>query len=141
MSFEPLPQSLEQDISQFAKQQHIGHDEAILMLVKIGLEHCNKQSTIKGLPSEPMTVQEAEVADKALEIAMNARRERSTRVGREEIKPRLTSPEVAKERHTILNNFLETEIWPNIPPEMLGKSVPQAEQDSILGYGTHGYCE
>lgn len=37
MSFGPLLQSLEQDVNRFAEQLHIGHDEAVLMLIKTGL--------------------------------------------------------------------------------------------------------
>jgi antitoxin VapB len=35
--------------------------------------------------------------------------------------------------------FLETEIWPLIPDELLGKSISKAEREEILGYGPDGY--
>ncbi len=31
--------------------------------------------------------------------------------------------------------FLQDEIWPDIPPELLGKSVTKEEEEEILGYG------
>lgn len=30
--------------------------------------------------------------------------------------------------------FLEREVWPDVPGDVLGTGVPQAEQDAILGY-------
>jgi antitoxin VapB len=37
-----------------------------------------------------------------------------------------------------LRRVLEKEIWPSIPPEVLGRAPTQEEQDEILGYGPHG---
>ena len=39
MSFEPLPQNLEQGVNRFAQQQHVSHDEAVLILIETGLRH------------------------------------------------------------------------------------------------------
>lgn len=50
-------------------------------------------------------------------------------------------PPVDRElRWAELHKFLEEEIWSQIPPEELGKPIPQEEQDEILGYGPDGYC-
>jgi hypothetical protein len=38
MSFEPLPQRIEQGVSRYAEQQHISHDEAVLELIETGLQ-------------------------------------------------------------------------------------------------------
>jgi len=35
--------------------------------------------------------------------------------------------------------WLETEIWPLIPDELLGKAITKAEREEILGYGPEGY--
>jgi antitoxin VapB len=35
--------------------------------------------------------------------------------------------------------WLETEIWPLIPDELLGKTITKAEREEILGYGPEGY--
>lgn len=34
--------------------------------------------------------------------------------------------------------FLEDEIWPQVPPEVLGKPITKAEEEAILGYGESG---
>ena len=34
--------------------------------------------------------------------------------------------------------FLEREIWPKIPPELLGRRITREEEDEILGYGPDG---
>ena len=35
--------------------------------------------------------------------------------------------------------FLEEEVWPQIPPELLGKDISKEEEEAILGYGREGY--
>ncbi|HVW46218.1 MAG TPA: type II toxin-antitoxin system VapB family antitoxin [Solirubrobacterales bacterium] len=37
-----------------------------------------------------------------------------------------------------MRHWLETEIWPLIPEESLGKSISRAEQEEILGLGPDG---
>ncbi len=44
-------------------------------------------------------------------------------------------------RHAALMSFLENEVWPNIPPELLGKGISKAEREEILGYGPHGFTD
>lgn len=34
--------------------------------------------------------------------------------------------------------FLEDEIWPQIPPELLGVGISKSEKEAILGYGPDG---
>ena len=34
--------------------------------------------------------------------------------------------------------FLEDEIWPQIPAELLGTQLSKAEKEAILGYGSEG---
>lgn len=34
--------------------------------------------------------------------------------------------------------FLEKEIWPNIPKNLLGRRVTKTERERVLGYGKHG---
>jgi antitoxin VapB len=38
-----------------------------------------------------------------------------------------------------LRQFLEREIWPLVPPELLGRGISKAEREEILGYGPEGY--
>ncbi len=44
-----------------------------------------------------------------------------------------------EKRRRDLRRFMETEIWPNIPDELRGKSITKAEREEILGYGPEGY--
>jgi hypothetical protein len=39
---------------------------------------------------------------------------------------------------TQLMEFFERTIWPNVPPEVLGKTLKKREREKILGYGSHG---
>ena len=34
--------------------------------------------------------------------------------------------------------FLENEIWPNIPKNLLGRRLTKTERERVLGYGKHG---
>jgi antitoxin VapB len=34
--------------------------------------------------------------------------------------------------------WLETEVWPKVPKELLGKGISKAEREEILGYGPDG---
>ena len=44
-----------------------------------------------------------------------------------------------EKRRGDLLHFMETEIWPQIPEELRGKSMTKAEREEILGYGPEGY--
>lgn len=35
--------------------------------------------------------------------------------------------------------WLETEVWPLVPDELLGRGLTKAEREEILGYGPAGY--
>ncbi len=37
-----------------------------------------------------------------------------------------------------LIRFLEKEVWPKVPPELLGRTLTRAEEDEILGLGPEG---
>jgi hypothetical protein len=38
-------------------------------------------------------------------------------------------------------DYLEREVWPNIPADVLGKKVTKREREEILGIGPDGYPE
>ncbi len=38
-----------------------------------------------------------------------------------------------------LRQWLETQIWPLVPAELLGRGISKAEREEILGYGPEGY--
>lgn len=37
-----------------------------------------------------------------------------------------------------LLRFLEREVWPALPPDVLGKPITKEEREAILGYGPYG---
>jgi antitoxin VapB len=37
-----------------------------------------------------------------------------------------------------IREWLETEVWPNIPEELRGRGISKAEREEILGYGPDG---
>lgn len=48
------------------------------------------------------------------------------------------SLQVAEPKEQRLLRFLEQDVWPHIPEAMLGKGIPQEEQDEMLGFGPSG---
>ena len=63
---------------------------------------------------------------------------RAVKVALEERKARLGSRVVRGDRGEELRRFLEYEVWPQIPRDLLGKGIPREEQEAILGYGPDG---
>ena len=37
-----------------------------------------------------------------------------------------------------LRRFLETEVWPQVPEDVLGTTITRAERENILGYADEG---
>ena len=56
----------------------------------------------------------------------------------EERKARLVYRQVDGDRASRLRRFLETEVWPRIPAEELGRRMTREAEDEILGYGKEG---
>jgi len=56
----------------------------------------------------------------------------------EERKARLAYRVADGDRVSRLKRFLETEVWPTIPPEELGRKMSREEEEQILGYGQEG---
>ena len=42
------------------------------------------------------------------------------------------------DRRAQIRHWIETEVWPQVPPEVLGRRLSRAEEDEILGYGPAG---
>jgi antitoxin VapB len=61
----------------------------------------------------------------------------AVKVALEERKGRL-SRSATRKRPDALRRFLENEIWPQIPNELLGKAMTREEREAILGYGPEG---
>jgi antitoxin VapB len=53
----------------------------------------------------------------------------------QERKERLSYREVRRERNADLRRFLEDEIWPMVPADVLGRPLSRQEEDDLLGYG------
>ncbi len=49
----------------------------------------------------------------------------------------VAAPEPGSNEHE-LRKFLEREIWPQIPADVLGTSIAKSEREAILGYGSEG---
>jgi antitoxin VapB len=52
----------------------------------------------------------------------------------EQIEPDL----VREDRIRLAKKWLEEEVWPNLPPGVLGRGVTKEEREKILGYGPDG---
>jgi len=63
---------------------------------------------------------------------------RAVKVALEERKARLELAERGS-RGDRLRHWLETEVWPNLPPDVRGKRITKAEREEILGIGPDGY--
>lgn len=64
---------------------------------------------------------------RAIRVALRERRDRLAREG-----------ETRAERRERLMRFLETEVWPLIPPDERGVPITKEEREEILGYGEYG---
>ena len=85
---------------------------------------------IKDLDTERLA---AEVAALAGET-----KTRAVRVALAERLERLRSRVRPADRTTLLRQFLETEVWPQIPADVRGRPMSKAEREAILGYGPEG---
>jgi antitoxin VapB len=56
----------------------------------------------------------------------------------EERRERIALGPSGKRRMAQALDFLEKEIWPNIPRKLLGRRVTKRERERILGYGRGG---
>lgn len=63
---------------------------------------------------------------------------RAVRVALEERRDRLIGGGTAGDREASLMRVLQTEIWPQVPRNILGRTLGRAEREEILGYGPDG---
>ena len=56
----------------------------------------------------------------------------------EERRARLAYHQVKSDRTGRLRRFLETEVWPQVPRDQLGRKLSSIEQEALLGYGKDG---
>lgn len=62
----------------------------------------------------------------------------AVRTALRERKERLALEHVTGGREDALRALLELEIWPSLPPELLGHAPSAEEQEAILGYERNG---
>ncbi len=64
----------------------------------------------------------------------------AVRLALEERKEKLSSLRIVRggDRKAQIRRWLETEAWPQIPEENLGRRPSREEEDEILGYGPAG---
>ena len=56
----------------------------------------------------------------------------------DERRQRLLTETITPRTEARLLAFLEDEIWPQVPPEVLGKLFTKEDEEAILGYGNTG---
>jgi antitoxin VapB len=64
---------------------------------------------------------------------------RAVRTALEERKQRLEGRKRQVDKHERLMDFLENELWPQIPADVRGKPLTKAEREEILGIGPEGF--
>jgi antitoxin VapB len=76
----------------------------------------------------------------ATEVAAlaNETKTQAVRTALQERKDRLQAGKRRQARALRIDRFLEDEAWPQIPEAVLGRPVPKAEREMILGYGAEG---
>ena len=87
-----------------------------------------------------LNIKNSRVEELAAEIA-NLTGESKTEAVRkslEERRDRLRYTLVAEDRGERLRRFLENEVWSRLPDDQVGRRLPKAEEDRILGYGEAG---
>ena len=63
---------------------------------------------------------------------------RAVRVALQERRSRLARRVAPPDRRRNLLEFLEREVWPQVPSDVLGRPLSRAEREEILGYGPEG---
>jgi antitoxin VapB len=87
-----------------------------------------------------LNIKNREVERLASEVAQMARETKTEAIRRalEERKDRLKLGSFRQSKRERLRNWLETEVWPNLPPEVRGRPLSKEEEEEILGFGTDG---
>ena len=87
-----------------------------------------------------LTIKNAEVERLATELAQltGESKTQAVKVALEERRRRLTSGIDPQARAAAALEWLETEVWPHVPPELRGRPHDPHADDEILGYGPDG---
>jgi hypothetical protein len=87
-----------------------------------------------------MNIKNLKVERLAEELAGLTGESKTTTVLRalEERRERIAREPSGRPRLAQVLDFLEKEIWPNIPKKLMGRGVTRVERERILGYGKGG---
>lgn len=87
-----------------------------------------------------LNIKNQEVERLATEIAAKTGESKTEaiRVALEDRRKKLGIETPGEKRKRVMR-YLETEVWPKIPPELLGKGLSKEEQDELCGYGPDGH--
>ena len=87
-----------------------------------------------------LNIKDRETDQLATEVAALAgeTKTRAVKVALQERKERLSRQASQRQRADGLRRFLEEELWPQVPSEILGKPLTRAEREAILGYDEIG---
>lgn len=88
-----------------------------------------------------MNIKNREVEELADEVARLARETKTEAIRRalQERKVRLEAHGGKRKGRLGLRAYLESSVWPLVPPAELGRVMSREEEDKILGYGPGGY--
>jgi antitoxin VapB len=87
-----------------------------------------------------LNIKNAEVEQLASEVAGMAHETKTEAIRRAllERRARLQAHGGEPGARRNLREYLEREVWPFIPPSLLGRVLTREEEDEILGYGPEG---
>ena len=87
-----------------------------------------------------LNIKDEEAVRLASEVATLAgeSKTRAVKVALQERRERLALSLTPGARGAGLRRFLQREVWPQIPPEILGRRISRTEREAILGYGEDG---
>ncbi len=88
----------------------------------------------------PLSIKDPEAERLATEVAAltGESKTRAVRVALAERRDRLALRASDTDRESSLRRFLESEAWPQLPADQLGREVSRPEREGILGYDEHG---
>ncbi len=90
-----------------------------------------------------LNIKNARVERLATEVAQMARETKTEAIRRalEDRKARLAFQASPQDRLRQLKDYLQKEVWPQIPSAVRGKKMTKREREAILGIGRRGYPE
>jgi antitoxin VapB len=88
-----------------------------------------------------LNIKDPETEQLAAQVAALAgeTKTRAVKTALRERKERLAARVAARDRGRDLRRFLADEVWPQVPPDVLGQPLSRAEREAILGYGPDGW--